>query len=335
MNEYYENVDTYTGKDFNSMYGDLVLFKLLDENDIDQIDEVYNTPPVDPEKNKELYTNLKNGFFVYPLHHLFKFYHVSPSFVSLSRIIVPTDAIIWKVNNIVRVSKYKIVFSVDAKIAYKKLEQYFVNEMMNNDPKISKINENFINENICNALIKKNPKYFSILPKEYQTIENFLFALKDNPEIIEYIPDHLVNYLNITKCLLNEEKSFKFLADELKIPYICIFMMNINAQMIHFVPFEKRCETVCRICFKEDPTLYQFFPDDKKTQEMSRIIVGIDPMYLEFVPIDHRTMELCIDAIRHNTYCLQYIPEHILNKRSYMYPEEDNTQYSQMESIIF
>lgn len=139
-------------------------------------------------------------------------------------------------------------------------------------------------EEICLAAINEN--YCALGDVENKTEKICLAAVKRNGYALRYVPAHLQTE-EICKEALEYRNVLNHLANKTK--EICEYAFRCTSKALIYMPKEFITYEMC-----------QKFISENMQYSLSE--------YFECIPEEFRTLELCLDAVRKNSFCLQYIP---------------------------
>jgi len=111
----------------------------------------------------------------------------------------------------------------------------------------------------------------------------------------------------------------------LKTQEICKIAVQLDGEMIEYVPMDLMSAELCKIAFQKE-THGRFFkniPEKYKTYDICLLAIKSNSINFEYVPENLKTSEICLEAVKKAGYNLGYVPEKLKTKELCMIAVQD------------
>jgi len=97
--------------------------------------------------------------------------------------------------------------------------------------------------------------------------------------------------------------------DVLKTPEICLAAVQLDGDMLKYVPDALRTPEICFAAVQRNGQAFKDVPDALRTPEICLAAVGQSGYALKYLPEALRTPDICLAAVRQSGDALRYLPE--------------------------
>ena len=182
-------------------------------------------------------------------------------------------------------------------------------------------------------------------PEVLHTVDEWLAAIKDYPDLLQWVPDCFLTDAVYAQYVLTCH-TFDVLPSTMSAARkrsVCAEAFRQNPNIFFEFPRECMDAEFCASFCTEDPFMLRNIPDEHKGAELCHALCKKHPMLLMHIPARYRsaelctracekegtmlgyvpplkqTLELCKTACQSNGVALQYVPEHYLDQYPQLY----------------
>jgi Tfp pilus assembly protein PilF len=160
------------------------------------------------------------------------------------------------------------------------------------------IPEKFRTKEVCLAAVKSIDAVCAFIPKNLQSEEFFIEAVKTNALAEE---QHYLYY----------NFAFKYIPEKHRTEKVCLEAMT---QKVFNIVEEGKC------------TFLQYIPYSSFTQKLCLAVVNMYEFALSYIPVNLITAEICLAAVQKKAYALKHIPEELQSEEFFIEAAKVNGQ---------
>lgn len=168
------------------------------------------------------------------------------------------------------------------------------------DACVGDIDEEFITQSICETAVKLNPYDVQFLPKEFQTEQLELLAVKTLPEVVDFVANQTDNI--VWEALKANYKLIKYIREpnEKMISYV------LEKDPSYIFDVDNPTEEMYMKAAQGNVMLAQDFPEEAFTERLCKSVVAVNGMLLEHLPKKYVSLEVCMTAYAQNPEAIKF-----------------------------